>query len=289
MMRNGRILAFACVASIGLAACGGGSSKSNGALPAVPAAATTTTAPKTAATPRAALLRAVASTEAAKTAKTSMTITATGLGVPIDITASGAVDFATGDSELTMELGALGGSSVETRIVDGVSYTRLGSTGWKSVDLKHAGLDPSSLSQSQSNPNQYLSYLAGVSDDVKTVGHGNVRGVDTTHYHATIDMGRALQRTDIPASLRDTLESLAPGLASVKMSTDVWIDNEGRARKMTTTIPLAGLFKGSPLASSIPADAGETATVEFYDFGTPLVVVAPPANEVTPLEGPRGG
>jgi hypothetical protein len=292
-MRNGRIFTVACCAAIGLAACGGGSSKP-GASPASPATTTPTTkrAPKgttvPAPTPRAALLRAVTSTEAAKTAKMSMTITASGLGIPLDITASGALDFGTGNGQLTMETGGAGGTSVEERIVNRVAYVRTPATSWQSLDLKSAGLNASSLSQSQSDPSQYLSYLAGVSDDVKVVGHESVRGTATTKYHATIDLGRALQRDDIPATLREKLTAVAPGFATAKMTTDVWIDAEGRARKMTMTIPFADVLAGSSLASAIPAGASESVTLELYDFGTPVHVEAPPANEVTPLEKPPG-
>jgi hypothetical protein len=293
-MRNGRILALACVASIGLAACGGGSSKSS-AVSNAPATTTTVARKVTgkltggSATPRATLLRAVTSTEAAKTAKMSMTISASGLPTPFNIVSSGALDFGSGNAELTLEIGGAGGSSVTERIVGGVLYMRTPATSWQSIDMKSLGVSSSSLSQSQSDPAQYLSYLAGVSDDVKVVGHDTVRGVATTKYHASIDMGRALTRSDIPSGLREKLTSLAPGFASLTMSSDVWVDDGGRARKMTVTIPLADLFKGSSLSSAISPGASETVALEYFDFGTPVNVVAPPANEVTPLPNPLGG
>lgn len=294
-MFKGRVLAVACVAAIGLAACSSGSAKPNAAAhgptskPTTTTTATSATGDVTGGTPlRATLLRAVTSTESAKTAKLSTTISASGLGVPLNITMSGDIDFATNSGEFTVVTGGIGGASVEERIVGGVVYVRRPSSSWQSINLHSLGVG-SSLSSSQNDPGQYLSYLGGVADDVTVVGKDDVHGDTTTKYHATIDMARALQRHDLPDALRRRLAAVAPGFASAKIPTDVWIDTQGRVRKLTMTIALADIMKGSPLASSIPAGATETVSLEYSGFGTPVHVVAPPANEVTPLQNPLGG
>ena len=57
----------------------------------------------------------------------------------------------------------------------------------------------------QSDPPQFLAYLETVSAGVTKVGTETMRGVDTTHYHATLDLAKAVDRADVPPSLRDEL------------------------------------------------------------------------------------
>ena len=211
--------------------------------------------------------------------------------------------------QMTMDMGPLlsqlapgrpGGAdtSVELRLVDKVMYMKypavlaqgMGTdTPWLSMDLGAAlgdlGLPQDSLGQfEQTDPTQYLQYLAAVSSDVTEVGHDKLRDVDTTHYHATIDLTKALDRVpaDVaqrlgidPDQLGKSFEQLRTQAGSDELPMDVWIDANGRLRRMRMEMGAAS--------------GGVHIDMEMYDYGVDVSVQAPPANEVTDLFSMLGG
>jgi hypothetical protein len=198
----------------------------------------------------------------------------------------GVFDFAGRSGELAIDATAF---RVEERIVDGVVYVRMpgGPAGsgdkWLRVDAASLGADASGLglSGSGTDPSQILSYLAGLSDEVVEVGPDVVRGADVTHYRARIDLGRALDAEDIPAAARAQLEKLAGSLDGVELPVDVWIDRDGRMRRMTMEMDLAKLLGGSKIAgAAVPDGAAMRIEMELYDFGVPVHVEAPPADQI---------
>ncbi len=229
---------------------------------------------------RAALVGAVTATSEAKTARIAMSISTN--GVPgagnAEVTVAGVVNFATQDSTLVMNMPGFG--TIEQRTVDGIIYMRLPagtSPGkpWLSVDPRQLlGASLKGLAGSQSDPTQYLAFLAGVSDRVKIIGTEAVRGVATTHYRAVIDMSKALRDAWMPRALRDRLAIYAPNFGSAKLPTDAWIDAQGRARKVTMHLDLADIL-GARTSGAM------SVSIEFFDFGTPVDVQAPPPNQVT--------
>ena len=86
----------------------------------------------------------------------------------------------------------------ELRLVDKVLYTRMGLLSqqlpkgkkWLKLDIeklgKGLGIDVSQLSQ-YNDPTKMLDYLRS-SGDVDEVGKEDVRGVETTHYRAKVDL-----------------------------------------------------------------------------------------------------
>src|SRR6476646_2078323 len=69
---------------------------------------------------------------------------------------------------------------------------------WLKLDLerlgKQQGIDFAALmNSSNSDPTQVLTYLDATSPTVVNLGHATVDGVATTHYHADIDLSRALR------------------------------------------------------------------------------------------------
>jgi len=282
MKINGRIIAVAAgvlAGAVALGACGGSS---------MPTGATPPTKPKIE------LASVLLATSEAKTARVSMTGLggASGTSSGIDLNGSGAVDFQSQDTELALNAGVAGESvTLNERIVDGIVYTELpiampgSSKRWLKIDPQGVlGSDLQSLSQSQSDPTRFLSYLAGVSNDVTAVGHEEVRGVDTTHYRATVDMSKALGTSKLPPALQDRLRSLAPQLGAAKLPVEVWVDNDGRARKEVVTVRVADLIGGKDAGSKLGGDASLRMELEFYDFGAPVTVVAPPADQVMSLD-----
>jgi len=269
-----------CAGALVLGACGGSSDFSS----AVP--------------PKATLARVLNATSAAKTARVSMRVSVVGgptaSAGAFDLDATGAIDMQRQDSELTTRATVAGRSvAIPERVVDGVVYMQLpaGIPGitkpWVSVDTRNGfGASAQGFGQSQSDPTKFLSALAGVSDDVAEVGHEPVRGVDTTHYRATVDMGKALASPNVPAGLRDRLKTLAPQFGNAKLPVEVWVDSDGRARKELVTVKIADLVGA---AASAAGDTAVQVELELWDFGTAVSIAAPPADQVQSLSSALHG
>ena len=257
---------------------------------------------------RAVVVRAVPVTAAAHTARTSISVTLTGLGDDAlstgayDIAGSGVVDLASGDADLKLSIplyDRLGsGGVIEQRTVRGVAYTKLPAdilavaglpptVRWLSLDPNQAAAgDPSTLSQSQVDPAGQLAFLASMSDDVRTMGREPVRGVTTTHYAATIDLTKGGGAANRTAALRRTLARLGSGVYTKRLAVDVWLDRVGRARRVVVSVPLDPKA-GSSSAGSLPHDSMLRIQGDFYAFGTPVRVTAPPQSRVRPYSALR--
>ena len=248
------------------------------------------------------LLESVRTTAAAKTARYAISVSTGDSGASaISVSLSGSTDFGSGDSELTLHLGGAAASifsgDLHERVVGNVVYLALpkslrgglslpSGTHWYAVDLSSLGSASSSVpGLGQSDPKQFLAYLEAVSNDVQSVGTGTVRGVETTHYRASLNLAKAADRADIPPELRDAVQKLLAGSGggSGTIPADVWIDSEGRVRRTTLTLDVAslgGLGGGSGAAGALPT---VTVSVDLYDFGVPVKVETPPAGEVAQL------
>jgi len=292
-MRRIRTLIVVAAAAGLLSACSGSSSASS--KPATgpwPGAATS-------AAPGDAVRRIAASSDATaaeRTARFVASIDSTDGDDRVQVTAEGAVDLQTQNLSLRMDLaGSLGlGSSdagdsgagrAEVRVVDGVFYMDLGDLGdeaeeltdgkrWLKLDFSGlAGmLGDDAVSSESSNPVDGLEALRSVSSDVTEVGTETLRGVETTHYRATIDLAKAL--ADAPAGARDGARDLLERAGTPTIPVDVWLDAQDRVRKYTMQVDGAAFGSES---SSVAV------TYEFYDFGAPVDVSAPPADEVADL------
>jgi hypothetical protein len=233
------------------------------------------------------------------------------------IVGDGLTDLETGDGVMKMNIDGYEGlgdvkgydamsdaGSVEIRIVDGAGYMKLpaalgtmfGNGKWlKMPDLGVA--DSTMPGLGQSDPSKFLAYLETVSNGVKKVGTEEIRGVDTTHYSATLDLGQAVSRADVPHGLRDKLSDLFDNKAGFSaVPADVWVDREGITRRIKMQMDLGALVKDiagavpdAPKPEAIP-DMTMTMSMDLYDFGVPVNVVAPPASETTefPSFGPSG-
>jgi hypothetical protein len=279
-------IAIAVAAALGLAACGSAGGSSN--------TVTKATVPVS----RKIVLTSIVTTAAAKTARVELTMKMdAGSKGTFDVTGDGLTDFGSGDSDLTMQfdgpIGALMADGFDVRSVDGTVYMRIPSTlgtpltggkPWIAVDVPSHGSSvgsPFALG-SESDPTKALAYLEKVSNDVRAVGSEQVRGVDTTHYTATLDLGKAVDadNSDLPAGVRDNMKELAGLFGDIPA--DVWIDGDGRLRRMTLQLDLGEMFRGlDPSAATGSDHFVITETVDLFDFGTPVHVEAPPADQVT--------
>jgi len=254
-----------------------------------------TTAPSATAAPAggggAAVLTAYQKTVAAKTASLALdeTITGTSSG-PVTVTATGQLDFASGDSSFQMSIPSVG--SLDMRLIKPTLYMQFpsglgvplpaGKT-WVSFNLDSPaatsalGASFSQLTDSANQSTEGLSYLQAVSPDgVTTVGPATVRGVPTTEYSATVDLSKAVQgRSPAVQALVQKLQAKF-GLSSLPIH--VWIDAQGQIRRETVDESLT--VSGQQAQVQV--------TMEFFDFGAPIDVTPPPASQTADLSSMLG-
>jgi hypothetical protein len=184
------------------------------------------------------------------------------------------------------------------RLVDGVIYEDFGAIldaageelppgfegkRWMKLDMSQflkdmrktaaGGTDPGSVTGS-------LQYLRGVDPDaIDDLGHDDVRGVDTTHYHAEVDMKEVAKQLDDAHVSATTKRAFDQALRAYGDDTtvpvDVWIDGNGRVRRQEFDVPMP-VPGGSSTAKA-------KMRMEMYDFGVDVEATAPPADEVADL------
>jgi hypothetical protein len=228
-------------------------------------------------------------TAQAKTSKFALDVTSQTGGSNVEVKGDGVADFAKKDIDLTMDIPQAG--SIEVLTFGTVAYVKLprvlqsqipGGKPYGKIDLqavgRSKGLDFSSLTSGSSDPTSGLSYLNGAADGVTKVGTETLRGAKTTHYKATVDLQKAEAKAT--AAQKQTIEKARTQLGTSTFPVDVWIDSAGRVRKMSYSFDLSKVKS----ASGQSAGVGQTtATIEFYDYGTPVNLTEPPADQVTDL------
>jgi hypothetical protein len=211
-----------------------------------------------------------------------MTIDFTIAGQTLTLSANGS--FNTGPSvDGSMNLVVPGGTTLNEIIVGSEAYIQLppGSgefaapTPWVKADMsayEMASTGSSSSVGAGEDPTQDLSFLRATGQ-VTTVGSDSVRGVPTTHYHAVIDLNSYLAATPPAARV-----AASRGVAEIERLTgqdtlpaDVWVDLQGRVRRMALAMNLCS--QAGTITAAI--------TIDLFDYGRQPAVVPPPASEVT--------
>nr|MDP9336607.1 hypothetical protein [Actinomycetota bacterium] len=179
------------------------------------------------------------------------------------------------------------------RTVGGVVYTKMPagilraaglppSVRWLSLDPRHAGgADPSALSPSQVDPAGQLAFVAAASDEIRIVGDESVRGEPSTHYATTIDTTADAAGGRRAAALRAKLAQLGSASGDRPLALDVWLDRAGRVRRVVVSVPLAPQA-GAGGTDGLGPDAMIRIQGDYYAFGTPVRVTAPPPSQTRP-------
>ena len=234
-------------------------------------------------------------TRGAHTARVQIRIQVTagssGSSLNASTTADGVLDFANGTQDLTTRQPT--GGTLETRTVGGATYIQLpagvagrpGTKPWLKVVLPPGLKRPSSFY----DPTQVLGLLRGAASSVTTVGKETVRRERTTHYKVQIDL------TKLQAEAGRTAASGQPNPFSLlrkllgrdTLPMDVWVDSQQRIARLRTVLPLpssasaATAPTAAPAPSPSPTPTGTATSIEeFYDFGVPVNVQAPPPDQV---------
>ncbi len=251
--------------------------------------------------PGATVLQAVSETNDAGSARVSYAATfdIASAPAPVVMSGEGVFDYAHHRGRMVFDMsdvlrGASGavpaGAGEVEMIFEGVTLymkmpflTELLNAGrpWLKLDLeaaRRAGRpDLAQLVQlGESDPTQVVELLRGATERVEEVGTETVRGARTSRYEIVLDLRRAVEQAS--DSARASVETLISRARSMRVPADVWIDDEGRMRKLTYAVALA-----SSGASSGDGDSSMTVTMELYEFGIDVRVEAPPGDQVVDL------
>ena len=179
---------------------------------------------------------------------------------------------------MTME-GVFDGTKIYMKFPASIAAQMPGGKSWISMDLQEVGeqegLDFNALMQSgSSDPTQTLHYLRGASGDIETVGEEEIRGTPTTHYKATIDYDKVAEQApaDVREGMERNVELIKEWLGDDTAPIDVWIDEEGFARRMKTS---------AEYAAGPAAGTQMSMTMDLFDFGVEADIEIPPPSEVT--------
>jgi LppX_LprAFG lipoprotein len=157
----------------------------------------------------------------------------------------------------------------EVRLIGRTTYIRWvvkGKQYWVKDEAPETSSDPSELliplPGSPTKPTDVLERVLAASDDVAVLGTEDVRGVETTHYRARVD----LEKVPSGEQPEDDLELGRDPFVPVEL----WIDDESRLRRITIT--------------RAENQDEERTSVELFDYGVQVDVEPVPAEELTSQE-----
>jgi hypothetical protein len=284
-MLSTRNVALAAVSAGALVALAGCASSSSGSSTGTSGAAQTSSLQD--------VQSAYASTVGQKSAKLALVEHVNVDGHALTINGAGLESFA--DKKFTLTT-SIAGQQIQIREVGQVLYEKLpaaasshlpGGKPWVSVNLntlvKHVtGASLSELEAGQQeDPANTLSYLKEASaSGLHKVGSATVRGVPTTEYTATIDLDKVAAAQ--PGAVAKAIKAEEKALGTSSYPISVWVDARHLVRQLTyhsTVSPASSPTAGSTAGSH----ATVSATLQFYDFGTPVTVTAPPASQTSDI------
>ncbi|MBO0807948.1 MAG: hypothetical protein J2P32_06555 [Actinobacteria bacterium] len=121
------------------------------------------------------------------------------------------------------------------------------------------------------DPGDMLSALRAISSGTTKLGSGVIRGAQVTHFRVSVDPAKAAAR--VPGSQRQGFEVFSHSLGAGTIPVDVWVDQQDLVRQVRISLR-------PDLGKHIPAGARVTQTIDFWDFGVPVRVSPPPADQV---------
>jgi hypothetical protein len=233
-------------------------------------------------------LTAAVTRTTAQSARIAVTTAMQMQGMAVSFTESGSFDFARSRGTLSMG-GPVGFTEV---FVPPKTYIKVPASGGASLpkgkswiaadsgtsgDLAASGLGsvlPGPPGAGNSDPADLLASLTAISGSVTKQGTAIIRGVPVTEYRVNIDLAKAAAR--VPGWEQASFKEFAQGLGAGTIPVDVWVDSQNLVRRMQETLHMPGEL-GTPAGTVV------TQTTDFYDFGVPVRVSAPPAAEVASL------
>lgn len=222
--------------------------------------------------------------------KLTMTTKMSAAGVNGSITAQGTFDGQAGQmdmdmSDLLKSSGAPAGTDATMSAIflkeggDPVMYMRFGFLAgqlpagktWMRIDMEKAGkglgVDFNQLTGGAAqNPTSALDLLRS-SSDFSEVSKETIDGVRTTHYHGIVDLEKAAAAGGAASAAIQRLVQMG---APTQYPMDVWVDDTGLIRRFTQS------YNQELGGKSVSLET----TMDMSDYGLPVNVSAPPADEV---------
>jgi hypothetical protein len=266
------------------------------------------------------LAASASNSAAAPSVDFTLSATQTGAGSQSTLlTGNGSFDLAHGVGQMTATIPALssivggGTSDSVTLISDGTNLylnlpalsSFLHGTTWFETSLAGFGSlntgSSGSLSLSAlADPAKVLAFLGSYGGTVTKVGSVDLQGVPTTEYRTTISLASVATHLQ-NGSQTSASGAVGPGakalqqLGSTTVPVMVWIGTDGYLRQVSVTVDTShatiGGILGDVTSSSLSGSSNSqshsttTVTVGLSNYGTPVSVTAPPASEVTNLDG----
>ncbi len=157
--------------------------------------------------------------------------------------------------------------------------TVTGGKPWVKLNMARAiGAGGLSSMPTATDPSQFVDYLRAVSSKTTRVGTGTVRGAQTTHYRAVVDLDRypRLVPPNERRAVTGSVKNLEAALGGHTMPLDVWIDGAHLVRRV-------GIHFGECVSG---ARFQFNMNVDLFGYGTQPRATIPPADQtydLTPL------
>jgi hypothetical protein len=227
-------------------------------------------------------LAAAVTRTAGQTARVAVTTTTQMQSMSVSFTETGVFDFARSRGMVSMQ-NPVGITEIfmpprtYIRVPGGVDGALPHGKSWVAVDTGTSGGLGSSLLGpfgGGADPADLLASLTAISSTFTRLGTSAVRGVPVTGFRVNIDPAKAAAR--VPrwerAGFLEFARTLGPGAIPV----DVWVDGQNLVRRVSLSLHLPG-------GTGAPAGARIVQATDFYDFGVPVRVSAPPAAQIASM------
>lgn len=192
-----------------------------------------------------------------------------------------------GNTEGVPDFDDPGGWKIDTIRDDKVTYFRFpaiadqlpAGTSWVRVEdgqtANAGGFELGEFEQfTEANPQELLELLESVAGEVETLGTETLKGVETTHYRASLDA--ASLEGSVPAEERDDFRAFTDELVARtgvgEIPVDVWLGGDGLVRRLR--LDVAATESGASEPSRV------VVTYELWDYGEDVDIDVPRAAEV---------
>ncbi|MEU3273397.1 hypothetical protein ABZ639_21375 [Saccharomonospora sp. NPDC006951] len=215
-------------------------------------------------------------TQAAKTSKYEMTMSAAGM----EIKANGVGRYDGENTAMSMNMEMMG-QSIEIRFVDMTMYMKvppeaaaqMGGKEWAKIDAESAGAQGEQFDQiaQQSDPTKTLEYIQEAGE-ITSSEETTLDGQKATHYKIDLDFAKIADEMGTSSGMTsEQAQQLADQVGTLPM--ELWLNEENLPLKVTMDMGAVMEAAGAP--------GGESKMEMTYsDWGTEVEVEAPPADQV---------
>ena len=235
--------------------------------------------------PHADTLTAAVTRTGAQTARVAITTTTQMQSMSVSFTETGVFDFAHSRGMLSMQQPV----GLTELFVPPKTYVKLSDMAgmalpkgksWLAVNDGMLGGVPAPVPGAfggDSDPANLLASLTAIAGSEKKTGTTVIRGVPVTQYQVNIDPAKAVTR--LPGWERAGFQQFVKALGSGAIPVDVWVDSQNLVRRVQLSLHVPDVA-GMPSAPAATGNPQLVQSADFYDFGVPVRVAAPPASEV---------